>query len=636
METNMNGIIKTLGIVALMGALSACGSGLSSPSGSGSSGSSGSGSNNSSGSAQTGTSLLELGNGNGTAFVNQTLLVQVPSLSAGGSTTITATIVDANNSFSLYTGGSITVNFSSTCVSNNLASFSNATITTSNGVATTSYTATGCNTSDPITATVLVGAIKLQATGALTVAPASIGSIQFISATPSVIALQGVGGVTSSEVIFQVNDTNGHAVPNATVTFTLSTTAGGITMSPTTAQTGTDGQASTFVQSGTVHTTVNVIASVPGPNSTTISTETPNAIAVSTGIPVQTHMSISLETHNLSLSYGHDGITDVVTVHAADRYGNPPTTGTNILFVTNSGTIGSSCATDATGACNVTWTSAGNRPATDTLDVLGHVHILAYTAGEEHYTDVNSDNVFDNGDAFTLLASAPTGDVFEGLNLPGSDDIGDPYMDSAETGQYKAGEFFADIDSSVTTRRAPDGKWYGVGCGGFGSNTASVTTTGGTVLCANKLTMNGVETCMIEDTDAATLTVKSFSSAITFDSTTGTYFLDHTQVTASAPATMVIDVADINGNFIGSGSAVGLTQNSVSGETISQNPASPSSATTFAMPDAPCGTPGSSVTEFTITVTPISAATTFGGSFYLQYTSSDGKIAVGSPSVTIF
>lgn len=611
MKNGIDKFIKGIGAALLMAALASCG---------GSSLNSGASSTPSSGSSTTGqpvgTSLVELGSGVGATFNNKALAVQVANLSAGGTTTITATIVDANNSNALYTAQSITITFSSNCVSSGLAALSQSSVTTSNGQASVNYTAKGCSGSDPITATALVGSSTLNATGTVSVQPATVGSIQFIAANPSLIALQGVGGVTSSQVTFQVNDSNGNPIQNATVDFTLSTTAGGISLSPATAVTGTNGQASTFVQSGTVHTSVNVIATVAN---TSIATETPNAIAVSTGIPVQTHFSIALATHNVSLAYDHDGITDSVTVHAADRYGNPPPTGTNILFTTNSGTIDGSCATDSTGACSVTWTSAGNRPANDALDVLGHVHILAYTAGEEHYTDNNSDNVFDNGDTFSKSAAGD--DQFDGLNEPGADDIGDPYLDSKETGAYIFGEPYFNVSNNGSLpRRSPDGKWYGSGCGGFGSNSSSVSTTGGAVTCANALTMIGREDCLVESTDAANVTGPSVS----------------TVSAASIPAAgtpVTFTVEDTNGNVIGSGSTVSIVSVNVSGVVLALSPASGTNTTSFTQADAGCGSGGPQT--FVITVTKSSSATSFGGSFYLQYTSSDGKTSSPSGPVTI-
>lgn len=604
MRKNTTLALKRLGTIALALALAACGSGLNSNSG-GSSSSSGSGKTG----TQVGTALVELGNGVGTTFVNQQLNITVTNLSAGGTTSISATLVDANSANALYTAQSVTVTFTSPCVAQGTASFSNSTVTTSNGQATVNYTAQGCSAADPIKATALVGSTTLIATGSITVQPPTIGSIQFISATPSVIDLQGVGGVTSSKVTFQVNDANGNPVPNSTVAFTLSTTAGGISLSPSQGVTGANGQVSTDVQSGTVHTSVNVIATV---TSTSVSTETPNAIAISTGIPTQTHLSIALGTHNLSLGYDHDGITNSVTVHAADRYGNPPPTGTNVLFTTNSGTIGGSCATDATGACSVTWTSAGNRPATDTLDVIGHVHILAYTAGEEHYTDVNSDNVFDNGDAFALTSAG--NDRFDGLNQPRADDIGDPYLDSKETGAYISGEpYFNIANNKSLPRRSPDGKWYGAGCGGFGTSTTSISAindpvanTSETVTCANALTMIGREDCFVSSTDGAVFSVPSKATvAHTGDSVT-------------------VTIQDGNGNVIGSGSTITIGTVNVQGVTLTLSP-SAAGGTSFTQADQSCSTPGAApaVQTFTITVTPTAGAASFGGRFYFLYTSTN-------------
>ena len=608
MQTNLSRI-KGIGAALLFAALAACGSGLGStasstpsPSNSGSTG------------TPVGTSLVKLGNGVGTTFVSGTLDIQVTTpLSAGGTTAVTATIVDANNSNALYTTQAVTVNFTSNCVSAGTASFSTSSVSTNNGIATVNYTAMGCNGSDTIKATAAIGSTPLVATGTLTVLAATIGSIQFIAATPSVITLLGVGGISSSKVTFQVNDANGNAVPNSTVNFSLSTTAGGVSLSPSSAVTGSDGQASTFVQAGTVHTSVNVIATVA---STSISTETPNAIAISTGIPVQTHLSIAIATHNIQ-SYDIDGVTDSITVHAADRYGNPPPTGTNILFTTNSGTIGGSCATDATGACSVNWISAGNRPANDTLDVLGHVHILAYTVGEEHYTDVDSDNVFNNGDAFSK--SAGINDQFDGLNNPGADDIGDPYMDSKETGAYVSGEpYFNIANNHNIPRRNPDGKWYGAGCGGFTTVSSSVTTTSGSVTCANALTMIGREDCIVMSTNAAVFSLP----------TNG--IVPHTGGSTS------LTLQDANGNVIASGSTVSIQSINVQGVTLTLSP-SASGGQSYTQGDQGCSTPGAApaVQTFVVTVTQTSGATSFGGQFYLLYTAADGKTTASSSFVVI-
>lgn len=638
MRKNMTMALKGLGAVTFALALAACGSGLSS----GSAGSAGGTPSQPTGS-QTGTSLVELGNGVGTGFTQGTLALQATNLSAGGSTTVTATLVDANNGNALYTS-SVTVTFTSNCVASGTATITQSVITTS-GTAIASYSAQGCSGSDTITASAPVGSSTLKATAQLTVQPPTLGTIVFISATPSAISLQGVGGVSTSKVIFQVNDVNGNPVPNETVNFTLSTTAGGVSISPATAITGSNGQAATFVLAGTVHTSVNVTATVAN---TSLQQTTPNAIAISTGIPVQTRFSLSLQSHNLD-AYDHDSVTDSVDVFAVDRYGNPATPGTNILFTTNGGGVISgtcpgstavttacgSCQTDATGHCSVTWTSEGNRPQTDALDVIGHSHILAYTVGEENFEDSNADAVFDTSDGFTqfptIVANTAQGDTFfeatstSGI-APAYDDIGDPYMDSKEVGYFITDETFVDIDSTVTTRRAPSGAWFGAACGGFGTTTALVSATNGpggaaiTVPCSNKLTMIGKDDCIVMSTDNAVWTGGTPST------------LDHT-----ALVPIVFTLQDLHGNVVASDSKITVVTNNLSGLSLILSPASGGSTSSFTEPDNGCGPPGgpTQVTTFIVTGQIVPGSTTFAGSFHLQYVSSNGKASASSGTVTI-
>ncbi|HEV2322183.1 MAG TPA: hypothetical protein VGT42_07450, partial [Gammaproteobacteria bacterium] len=107
----------------------------------------------------------------------------------------------------------------------------------------------------------------------------------------------------------------------------------------------------------------------------------------------------------------------------------------------------------------------------------------------------------------------------------------------------------------------------------------------------------------------------------------------------TSPGTLstTITVSDTNGNPIGSGSTISIVQVSVSGVALTLSPSSGSSTTSFTEPDAGCTPPGSAASQviFTITGTVNSGATTFGGTFYLQYTSSDGKTSVSSAPITV-
>jgi hypothetical protein len=107
-------------------------------------------------------------------------------------------------------------------------------------------------------------------------------------------------------------------------------------------------------------------------------------------------------------------------VIASDRLGNPVPDGTAINFITEGAQITPASCTTTKGTCSVNFTSAASRPAN------GRVTILAYAIGEKSFVDANSNNRYD-------LTPAP-GETFY--------DLGDPYIDANENGQWDAGEFY--------------------------------------------------------------------------------------------------------------------------------------------------------------------------------------------------
>lgn len=472
----------TAGLLAL--ALTACGSGISTNSGSTTTTTSGGG---------TTTASVELGNGSATGFQNGALALSSSSISAGGNATVTATVVDASNADALYTN-STTVAFTSTCAAKGTATITPSSQVTTSGTVVVTYTATGCAQTDLITASTTFNGQLITATANINVAPATIGSIQFIGALPTIIGLQGMGGVTSSKVTFQVNDNNGNPVPGATVTFTVKPTVGGITLNPTSGTTDSSGQAFTFVQAGTQHTVVNVTATAKI-SGVTKSTQS-SAITISTGIPTQNNFSMSMDTHNVE-GWGIDGEPANVTVRMSDRFQNPVPANTAVTFTTNGGQVEGQCFTveSPAGVCSVAWTSKNPRPTTDTWDVLGHVHILAYTVGEESFVDTNGNGIYDAGEPFT--------------------DIPEVFMDSKETDfqstydfetnqtatppsapTYISGEYFVDFNKNGV-HDAADGKWDGVLCNAGASCGTTSLEIGGEqciVMSTGHLTVNGTAT----------------------------------------------------------------------------------------------------------------------------------------------
>ena len=77
-------------------------------------------------------------------------------------------------------------------------------------------------------------------------------SISFSSATPDVLVYQGGEGETQAEVKFLVKDALNQPLAGETVTFSLNTAVGGLTLQSTKAVTDSTGIATARVISGTV------------------------------------------------------------------------------------------------------------------------------------------------------------------------------------------------------------------------------------------------------------------------------------------------------------------------------------------------------------------------------------------------
>ncbi|HVC37624.1 MAG TPA: hypothetical protein VNF46_04390 [Gammaproteobacteria bacterium] len=555
------------------------------------------GSSYTSGGGGGGTVTTALGSGTGSSFQAGVLQLSSTNLSAGGSATITATL--QNSDGTAYTQ-STTVTFTSPCFQNSLATFTisgvagNA-VTTTTGTATVTYGAQGCSGADPITATATVNSSNLSASGTVTVAPSTIGSIQFVSAKPPTISLKGVGGTETSTVIFKVVGSTGGPVPGATVSFTLDSTAGGLSLSPTSAVSGNDGSVQTIVQSGTVSTTVRVTATVTTPGGN-ISTQS-SALLISTGFPTEFGFSLGAVTYNPE-GGDIDGTTDAITARLADNFGNPAPDGTQVYFTTTGGSIQPGCTTTG-GACTVTWTSQNPRPdpSIKAPAVLYHAEIMAYAIGEESWTDNNANGLFDGGDTFSLYPGGFGDNFYQGGSPanhygPLNDDIGELYLDQGESGSYKTGDWFFDFNQDGV-RNGPDGMFHGGGCVG-----------NGTVTCAPKSSIAvGLQICLVMAT-----------SEVGFLIPPGT--------TQNPNTTIEYLATDLNGNVPSSGTTYAIV---VSGATATLQNAG-------AEPVLSCAgsPPGSGTYGLFVNVSPTSAA----GSFYITAKSPSGLVSF-SNTVTV-
>ncbi|MGV6817819.1 MAG: hypothetical protein ACWA44_11195 [Thiotrichales bacterium] len=388
--------------------------------------------NTTSGNADTpATEVVKLGRFSSGAFVQGELDIGLATVSAGGSTGITATLVDGNDN--QLTDG-YEVFFNSSCISQGLAEISSP-VSSVNGVASATYVARGCSGQDVITARVTANDQELNAQGELTVEAAELGSIEFVSATPTTIALRGMGGAglsQSSTVVFRVLNAVGGPVASRNVDFSLSTSVGGLKLQPESGLTDASGFVQTVVESGDVHTSVRVKATVTDSDISTQSSQ----LVVSTGVPDQDSMSLAFSVHNPE-AWSYNGVEVDVIVHASDRFNNPVPDGTTISFYTELGQIQPSCQTEG-GTCTAKWVSSN--PKED----LGRSTVVAAAIGEETFIDTNGDGAFDDGDVIKT-------------------DTGEAYEDWDESAAYESGEQFLDYNVDAV-RNGPDGLFTGLGC----------------------------------------------------------------------------------------------------------------------------------------------------------------------------
>ena len=416
-------ILARASAISLSILLAACGGDDSSSSlaGTGSEGGGGSGDGSSGGGEQT--VSLELGTGSGSSFQSGRMNVSATNLSSGGSTRLDFNVVNAAAGNSIYNASETSVAISSLCQT---AVFDTP-ITTTSGSFSTTYEA-GCAGSDTITARLSNGS---TATANVSVAAPEIGELEFLTVAPDSIALSGSstsGRPSVSDVTFQLNDKNGNPITTGEdITFALSTTVGGISLSQASTETDESGVASTRVNAGTVATVVSVTATYTPDTGPVIQT-TSAPISISATIPDQDSFSLSVEQNFLPNARNYDGVSVPITIRAADRNNNRISDAV-VNFLTNSGSVQSECILQD-GACSIEWISQNPR-ADD-----GVALILARTVGEESFRDLNSDGKYVQAEDDFNVAQNDLGEAFLDRNRNGDFDPGEEYFDYNSNGQY--------------------------------------------------------------------------------------------------------------------------------------------------------------------------------------------------------
>lgn len=382
-------------------------------------------------------------------------------LSAGG--TVGLNVVVVNQSFQRITTPTA-VTFSSACESNQSTNLDTQ-VTTINGEARSTYEDLSCATvngnQDILVATILVNNVSITANATIELQPESVGSIEFISAEPTNIVLQGTGGQGKQEtstLTYQVKGVLGNPLTQQEVTFSLDSGVGDLSISPLTSLTNSQGLVSTKVTSGNVPAAVRVTAStivkINGEPDKEISTQS-DLLSVNTGLPDQNSITLGTSLLNPEANSFNGRVVDI-TAFMADSFNNPVPDGTTISFTTEGGFITPSCNT-VNGSCTVVWTGANPRVANH------RITILASAIGHETFFDVNGNNVFDNEDGGALSQGTDSGFGRGSYQSSGFVDHSEAWRDDNENRIHDAGEVFIDFDNDNQFDGA-DSKFNGPQC----------------------------------------------------------------------------------------------------------------------------------------------------------------------------
>ncbi|UPW19146.1 Ig-like domain-containing protein [Agarivorans sp. TSD2052] len=498
------------------------------------------------------------------------------TLGSDATASFTATITDSEGE--LY-ATPIAISFASSCSAQDLANISDS-VTTVNGVATAIYQADGCSGSDTITVTPSISVIDPQ-NYTIDIATTKASGITFTSASPQTIYLKESVGETIAELLYVVTDATGSPKSGQEVTFTLDSSLHGVTISPLTAQSNASGEVLTRVTSGNMSGSVVVSASFSDPDTGNIISATSNALAVHTGVPSQQSMSLSASTLALE-AWGIDGVDSTVTLRVSDENNNPVPNDTTIVFESDGGQVSGNCKTDGqdtNSGCSVNWVSQNPRPKGHLYDLpagycnapgyipgdvvntqgnnlygVGRASVLASTVGQEYYSDVNGNRIYDAGETFTAL-----GEAFVDSNENGSYDVGgiinhdsvnveERFRDYNENNEFDNATGVK--DSSIPANAITE-LYNGLSC------TVEADASG---LCTRNL---------VEVRDSVVLIMGTSGANILISDTTNSAPVSSVDLTAVSSQGLVVTVQDLNGNQMPAGTTVSISTNNgeLSGQT---------------------------------------------------------------------
>ncbi|WP_159084270.1 Ig-like domain-containing protein [Saccharobesus litoralis] len=418
------------------------------------------------------------------------------TLAAGATTSLSVSLAkeNTNGGYDAYTEPA-TISFSSLCVEATKATIDQS-VNTVAGRATSTYENTSCSgtiaNTDTLTASVTINNQVTTLTREISLESTSIGSLSFISASPTSLVLAGTGGTNQNEtstLTFQVLDSLGNAIPQLDVSFALATNLGGVSIFPTNSVTNSQGFVTTQVSSGNIPTSV-VIEATATLNNKTVKTQS-SELTVTTGLADQDSFIIFADVIN-SESFNQLDTLVTLTAYLSDASQGAVPDGTSVTWRAEGGQLIENQCTTTNGACSVQW--RGGSPIPDNHRVT----ILATAIGHESFTDINSNGQydeadgepFDDGDGAGYRYFGATGGngeqddagsdyddngitedpytdrdgngVFDG---PGFIDLPEAWLDANEDNKRNANEIYSDFDGDNSFSLG-DGKFNGPQCSG--------------------------------------------------------------------------------------------------------------------------------------------------------------------------
>jgi Bacterial Ig-like domain (group 1) len=332
------------------------------------------------------------------------------SLGAYGSTSLTVSMtgVSAANPVKLLV--------SSTCSQTGKATISPASATVTQNTASVSYQDQGCAAPDQVN--VSIEGTSQRRSVAMSIAPPTSAAIQFVSSSPSTIGLLGSGSPTASLVTFKVTDQAGQGRAGVGVNFSLDQ-PNIASLSASSGTTDSSGNVSVNVAAKSTPSPVRVRATLASDSTIFVPS---NQLTINAGRPHQDGISLAFTKYAVNMDL--DGDESEATVTLADRYGNPVPDGTVVNLVGEGGVfIPASCSTESA-RCKVKFVVSNPRPAD------GRVAVMAYSVGEESYTDTDGNLEFTPGEVYG--------------------DMGKVYLDKNESNAMDPGEYITGDDANNT------------------------------------------------------------------------------------------------------------------------------------------------------------------------------------------